>query len=76
MNTLRKQVFAGLLMALLIMTAILFTPASTVATSGGGDVHCHYVCCLYVSGWCVWTGCIECYTIDPATGQRIPFPSA
>lgn len=66
-KTLRKQVLSGLCLALLLATLFLATPTPVLAT-GQGTQHCHFVCCLYVSGWCVWTGCIECVDIG------VPFP--
>lgn len=59
-NTLRKQVLAGLYIALLLIAIVLAAPTPTLADTGNpGDEHCYWGCCLYISSWCVWH-CIVC----------------
>lgn len=67
-----KKVVSGLLLALALISISAIMPTPVNATARDGEVRCHYVCCLEISGWCVWTGCIECLRYDAGLNKWVP----
>ncbi len=55
-----RQVLLGLLLSLLLSGVVFGTGGFGPPTVNTNDnTHCHWGCCLSISGWCVWT-CIVC----------------
>jgi hypothetical protein len=62
MKNLGRLVFSGLILSLLFAGMLYASPAFTPQRINTNVQHCHWGCCLSVSGWCVFS-CIVCEDI-------------